>query len=187
MDFENLYQLDAKEKKEILADLIKNDVSYLKKILIVMAMLPEERDTEFLDKIIQHKIEEIELANKKYHLGLTNKGVENTLFSKKDASIIEKIIYNSKDSNYRKACREVLEVLKHIPIHYYNAISPKFIEKLEKDSDQNYLFVIKNKIKFTELNLLEETQLILSLISNKFWNKFNKTIRIEHIFNKMEG
>ena len=66
MEFEKLSKLTLKQKKEILADLIEYDVSYWKKILILMAMIDKDEDTELLDLVIENKIEEINLANKKY-------------------------------------------------------------------------------------------------------------------------
>ena len=76
MEFEKLSKLSMERKKEILADLIKNDTSYFKKIMILMAMVEENEDTELLDLIVEHRREEIELANKKYDLSIENKKVE---------------------------------------------------------------------------------------------------------------
>ena len=59
MEFEKLSKLTLKQKKEILADLIEYDVSYWKKILILMAMIDKDEDTELLDLVIENKIEEI--------------------------------------------------------------------------------------------------------------------------------
>ena len=39
MEFENLSKLSIEQKKEILAELIENDVSYWKKVLILMSMI----------------------------------------------------------------------------------------------------------------------------------------------------
>jgi len=68
MDLEKLSNLTLEQKKEILADLIKDDVTYWKKIAILMSMTDENEDTELLDLIVEHKREEIDLANKKYQL-----------------------------------------------------------------------------------------------------------------------
>ena len=70
MELEKLLELNVEQKKKILADLIENDVNYWKKVLILTAMTDESGDTELLDLILEHKVEEINLANKKYNLSL---------------------------------------------------------------------------------------------------------------------
>ena len=67
MEFEKLSKLDMEKKKEILYNLINDDVSYWKKILIVMSMIDENEDIELLDLIIDNKVKEIELANKIFY------------------------------------------------------------------------------------------------------------------------
>ena len=97
MEFEKLSKLTVEQKKEILADLIEDDVSYWKKVLILMAMIDENEDTELLDLVIEHKIEEINLANKKYNLSLKYNEINSTS-QKNYVSVMEKILNGSNDA-----------------------------------------------------------------------------------------
>jgi len=187
MEIEKLFDLPIEKKKKILFDLIKNDVSYWKKISILMAMENDEEDNELLNLIIDHKIEEINLANKKYNFDLKIKNTNNIIHSKEYMEIMKNILNDTCDSIYSQACTETLEVLKHIPNQYYKLINNKFIERLENNADINYIFEIKDNDKFSDLKILRETKDILSLISDKFWKIEGYTININEIFNKKEN
>lgn len=177
MEFEKLSKLTMEQKKKILADLIEYDVSYWKKVLILMAMIDENEDTELLDLVIEHKIEEINLANKKYN-------EINSTTQKSYVAVMEKILNGSNNARYSRACKEVLEILKFIPDEYYNKINKKFIGRLEINADKYYNLSIAKNTKYNDLEILNETREILLLVSNKFWNVDGKTIDIIEIFNK---
>lgn len=183
MEFEKLSKLTLKQKKEILADLIEYDVSYWKKILILMAMIDKDDDTELLDLVIENKIEEINLANKKYNLFLKYNEVNNTN-PKNYVLVMEKILNGSNDTRYSRACKEALEILEFIPDRYYNKINKKFIERLEKSADKVYSLSITKETNYNDLDILNETKEILSLVRDKFWNENGKFIDIIEIFNK---
>lgn len=183
MEFEKLSKLTLKQKKEILADLIEYDVSYWKKILILMAMIDKDEDTELLDLVIENKIEEINLANKKYNLFLKYNEVNNTN-PKNYVLVMEKILNGSNDTRYSRACKEALEILEFIPDRYYNKINKKFIERLEKSADKVYSLSITKETNYNDLDILNETKEILSLVRDKFWNENGKFIDIIEIFNK---
>lgn len=183
MEFEKLLKLTVEQKNEILADLIENDVSYWKKILILMAMIDENDDTELLDLVIEHKIEEINLANKKYNLSLKYNDI-NSESQKSYVSIMKKILNGSNDARYSRACKEVLEIFKFIPDEYYNRINKKFIERLEKNADKDYNLSITKDTNYNDLDILNETKEILLIVSDKFWNIDGKIIDIIEIFNK---
>ncbi len=183
MEFEKLSKLTLKQKKEILADLIEYDVSYWKKILILMAMIDKDEDTELLDLVIENKIEEINLANKKYNLFLKYNEVNNTN-PKNYVLVMEKILNGSNDTRYSRACKEALEILEFIPDRYYNKINKKFIERLEKSADKVYGLSITKETNYNDLDILNETKEILSLVRDKFWNENGKFIDIIEIFNK---
>ena len=151
--------------------------------LALMAMIDESEDTELLDLIIEHKRQEINLANKKYNLYLKCNEIGNT-DKKNYIAVMSKILNGSNDAKYCKACKEVLEILKYIPNEYYNRINKNFIERLEKNSDNNYNISITENTQYKDLNILQETKEILTLISNKFWSKNGKNIEIIEIFNK---
>ena len=180
MEFEKLSKLTLKQKKEILADLIEYDVSYWKKILILMAMIDKDEDTELLDLVIENKIEEINLANKKYNLFLKYNEVNNTN-PKNYVLVMEKILNGSNDTRYSRACKEALEILEFIPDRYYNKINKKFIERLEKSADKVYSLSITKETKYNDLDILNETKEILSLVRDKFWNENGKFIDIIEI------
>ena len=183
MEFEKLSKLTLKQKKEILADLIEYDVSYWKKILILMAMIDKDEDTELLDLVIENKIEEINLANKKYNLFLKYNEINNTN-PKNYVLVMEKILNGSNDTRYSRACKEALEILEFIPDRYYNKINKKFIERLEKSADKVYSLSITKETNYNDLDILNETKEILSLVRDKFWNENGKFIDIIEIFNK---
>ena len=183
MEFEKLSKLTLEQKKEILADLIKNDVSYWKKVLILMAMIDEDEDTELLDLIIEHKVEEINLANKKNNLSVKYNEINNAS-QKGYVSVMGKILNESNDEIYSRACKEVLEILKFIPNEYYSKINKKFIERLEKKADKIYNLSIAKNTKYNDLDILDETKDILSLVCEKYWNVDGKIIDIVEIFNK---
>lgn len=183
MEFENLLKLTDEQRKEILSDLIQNDVSYWKKILILTAMVENDEDTELLDLIINNKIEEINLANKIYNLSIKHdeKSDEKQI---NYSHAMKKILEETDDPVYNKACREVLEILNHIPEKYRNMINKNFVKRLEKKADKNYEFKISSDAKFTDINIFNETKEILLLINNKFWNIDGKSVNIDEIFNK---
>ena len=183
MEFEKLLKLTLEQKKEILSDLIRDDVSYWKKLLILMAMVDECEDTELLDLIIEHKIEEIKIANKKYNLFLKYSEINDTI-QKSYVSVMEKIINGDKDETYSRACKEVLDIFKFIPKEYYKKINKRFLERLEKIADKTYNLSINSNTKYGDLDILNETKEILLLVSNKFWNVDGKNVNIIEIFNK---
>lgn len=183
MEFEKLLNLSEEQKKKILSDFIENDVSYWKKVLLLMAMNGDEEDNELLDLLIDHKIEEINLANKKYNLSLKYSEANDTS-SNNYVSIMERIINGSNDEKYARACKEVLEILKFIPENYYKRINKKFIERLEKNADNTYSLAINKDTQYENLDIIAETKEILSLVSNKYWKIEGRIIDIKEIFNK---
>ena len=184
MEFEKLLKLTMEQKKEVLSDLVKDDVSYWKKITILMAMSSEDDNTELIDMIIEHKVEEINLINKKYGLDIKFSEIANNSKGGLHVSTIEKILNGSNDIKYSKACNEVLEILKHIPVDYYNKINKNFIERLKSNSYKNHELTISEDVEFNSLNILNETKEILGLISDKYWKVNGKKINIVEIFNK---
>ena len=152
-------------------------------MLILMAMIDKDEDTELLDLVIENKIEEINLANKKYNLFLKYNEVNNTN-PKNYVLVMEKILNGSNDTRYSRACKEALEILEFIPDRYYNKINKKFIERLEKSADKVYGLSITKETNYNDLDILNETKEILSLVRDKFWNENGKFIDIIEIFNK---
>lgn len=186
MEFEKLSKLSDNKKREILAHLIKNDVIYWKKIMILLAM-SEEDDTEMLDLVIENKIKEINLANSKFNLGLNKEEIQNTSGDHNYTKVMEMLLGDNLDSTYSIACKQVLEILNHIPSNYCELINKKFLERLEQLADVNYELKIHQDLLFEKLELLEETKEILELISYKFWSNDAIKVNIADIFNKAEG
>ena len=149
-----------------------------------MSMIDENDDTELLDLVIEHKIEEINLANKKYNLLLKYNESNSSTSQKSYVPVMEKILNGSNEARYGRACKEVLEILRFIPYEFYNRINKKFIERLEKNADKAYNLSITKNTNYNELDILNETKEILSLVSDKFWNIDGKIIDITEIFNK---
>ena len=68
MKYDELAKLSRKEKIDLLEDVVKNDINYWKKLLLVMNLETGEENIEVIDKIVEHKIEEIELLKSKYNI-----------------------------------------------------------------------------------------------------------------------
>ncbi len=158
MEFDKILNADDEIKIKLLKQIIENDVTYWKKILILTSLKENNNDTQLLEKIIDNKIEEMKLFYKKYN--------------------INQVVL----TKFNIACTQTLEILKHIPEYYYKKISSNFLSRLKECTDSNYKFEIDNKIKFSELNIIDETKDLLLLINNRFWK--DEKIDIEIIFNK---
>lgn len=151
MKLEELNKLSQEEKEKMLKDLIKNDVTYWQKLLLILS-IEDDKYEKLLDTIIENKIKEISLADPKAKYGL--------------------------------AFRQVNEILKYIPKKYYDKISPNFLAAIQKNADMKYDIKIQPGIDFSEIVLLEESKIIFSMISKKFWKEDDKYIEISDIFNK---
>ena len=65
------------------------------------------------------------------------------------------------NDNYRKACVEVLEIIKYLDSSIYDRISKEKIEELHRDKDKNYSFTINKNIPLYENDFMDETISIL--------------------------
>ena len=186
MMYEQLSNLTIEQQKELLANLIEDDVSYWKKVLLLMAMVNESEDTELLDLVIEHKIEEINLTNKKYNLSLKYNGINDANQKEKISLEEEKAdkSNNTRNNKVSRVCAEVLEIIKFIPEEYYKRINKKIIEKFERNADKSYRLSIAPDTSYSDLDVLNETREIISLLGSKFWNIDGKIIDIAEIFNK---
>lgn len=173
-EIDKIALLPYEKKKELLSTIIQNDVSYWKKILLLLNMMPEDGETDLFDLVVKHKIEEVELANKKYNLQLNN--MESISSSEDNTEIINDL--------FSKVCREVLDVLKYIPTNYYERINRLFLEKLENNADSKYSIVINKDSKFDDLKISPKTKEVITMISEKYWNIDGKIVDIRSIFNK---
>lgn len=150
MNLEELNKLSQEEKEQMLINLIKNDITYWQKLLLILN-IEDDKYEKLLDTIIENKTREIKLVDPKAKYGI--------------------------------AFRQVIEILKYIPKKYYEKISPSFLVALEKNADMKCEMKIQEGISFSEIVLLEETKIIFSMISKKFWKENDRYVEISEIFN----
>ncbi len=186
MDFDKILNLDDENKIKLLKQIIENDLSYWKKILILISMKEKSSEPKLLETIINNKRTEMEVFYKEFNIEETedNLFTQALNFNAKEnmQKLMENIITNSKSVEYKIACSQTIEILKHIPEFYYNKINNDFISRLEQNADPIYKFKIDNKVKFSELNITKDTEDLLLLISDKFWKSEGKQVYIEDIF-----
>ena len=70
---------------------------------------------------------------------------------------------------FPKAYKEVLEILKYIPIDEYNKIPEDIIQNMKKKQDNQYQYEVTNLENFKEQPMLRETDAILSVLYRDYW------------------
>ncbi len=70
---------------------------------------------------------------------------------------------------FPKAYKEVLEILKYIPIDEYNKIPEDIIQNMKKKHDNQYQYEVTNLENFKEQPMLRETEAILSVLYRDYW------------------
>lgn len=73
------------------------------------------------------------------------------------------------ESNYPKAYKEVIEILKFVPRESIDKIPQKMIEMFKAKMDDNYNFTVDINKSFEEQELLDETKAILANIFRDYW------------------
>ncbi len=68
--------------------------------------------------------------------------------------------------NYRKACVEVLEIVKYLDDDLLKIVDKEYIKKLEENKDLNYNFKINKNIPLYDNDFLIETFEILKKLFN---------------------
>lgn len=166
MNLEKLQSLTHSEKKDLLKEIIINDETYWRKVLILMNM---EDDNGLLDKVLENKRAEMDLLEKSNaFIGFSF----NELKDRDTSKVIEVFAQTQQlNENYSKACKELVEVLKYIPEGYYNKIDKAFISKINESIDDSYNFTINANDNISNMQLLEETKDLLALIIKKYWSK----------------
>lgn len=185
MDFDKILNLDDENKIKLLKQIIENDLNYWKKILILISMKEKNDNSKLLETIIDNKRLEMDIFYKEFDIEETDELFENELnFNAREniQKLMKNIVNNSKSIEYKIACTQTLEVLKHIPQSYYNKINNDFILRLKENSDPVYKFNIDNESDFSNLNLTKDTEDLLLLISDKFWKNEDGQVYIEDIF-----
>ena len=71
--------------------------------------------------------------------------------------------------NIKKAYSEILEIFKYIDEEELKKVPIEFIEKLEKQKDNNYKIKLDPNVPLEAQNLLEDTTNILAMLKLKYW------------------
>lgn len=69
----------------------------------------------------------------------------------------------------RKACSEILEVLKYIPKEYYNKIPKQVLNVFERESFNEHIVKIDKQQPINRTILSKETMSILAMLSYQYW------------------
>ena len=70
---------------------------------------------------------------------------------------------------YKKAFKEVYEILKYVPDEDKKKIPEDFIKIIEDNMNKEYEFKIDKSTDFENQKLLEETKAILAIIYRDYW------------------
>ena len=70
---------------------------------------------------------------------------------------------------FPKAYKEILEILKYIPVDEYNKIPKNIIKNMEKKQDKQYQYEVTNLENFNNQPMLRETEAILSDLYRDYW------------------
>ncbi len=73
------------------------------------------------------------------------------------------------DTQYRKSCTEVLEILKSISKEDYNKIPSDIIKVLENDKDETYNFKYDINKTLDEQNVLKQTKIMIAIFFRDYW------------------
>lgn len=65
---------------------------------------------------------------------------------------------------YKKACKEVSQIIRMLDKEDFVKLPNSFIKMIEKEKDRNYNIQISSDIPIYEQNLLKETKNILAVI-----------------------
>ena len=77
----------------------------------------------------------------------------------------------NKNDEYKIAYRQVLEILKYLPINYYEKIPEKIIDMFKNNMELNYIFEYNPNKSFEEQGVNKEAIEILSIINEKYITK----------------
>lgn len=73
------------------------------------------------------------------------------------------------DISYRKACKEVIEILSYISREEYNKIPHEIIKSLENDKDDNYNFKYSPNKTLDEQNISKQAKTIIAIFYRDYW------------------
>ncbi len=76
----------------------------------------------------------------------------------------------NKDDEYKIAYKQVLEIIKYLPVCYYEKIPKKMIDMLKINKAVNYNFEYNPNKSFKEQGINSKSIEILSIINEKYIN-----------------
>ena len=84
------------------------------------------------------------------------------------------------EDNYKKAYKEVVEILKFVSKENVDKIPKEMLDMFEEEQDKEYNFKVDTTKSFEEQLLLEETKAIFSNIFRDYWaNYYQRKVIIE--------
>lgn len=84
------------------------------------------------------------------------------------------------EDNYKKAYKEVVEILKFVSKENVDKIPKEMLDMFEEEQDKEYNFKVDTTKSFEEQLLLEETKTIFSNIFRDYWaNDYQRKVIIE--------
>lgn len=84
------------------------------------------------------------------------------------------------EDNYKKAYKEVVEILKFVSKENVDKIPKDMLDMFEEEQDKEYNFKVDTTKSFEEQELLEETKAIFSNIFRDYWaNDYQRKVIIE--------
>jgi len=84
------------------------------------------------------------------------------------------------EDNYKKAYKEVVEILKFVSKENVDKIPKEMLDMFEEEQDKEYNFKVDTTKSFEEQLLLEETKAIFSNIFRDYWaNDYQRNVIIE--------
>lgn len=84
------------------------------------------------------------------------------------------------EDNYKKAYKEVVEILKFVSKENVDKIPKEMLDMFEEEQDKEYNFKVDTTKSFEEQLLLEETKAIFSNIFRDYWaNDYQRKVIIE--------
>ena len=84
------------------------------------------------------------------------------------------------EDNYKKAYKEVVEILKFVSKENVDKIPKEMLDMFEEEQDKEYNFKVDTTKSFEEQELLELTKAIFSNIFRDYWaNDYQRNVIIE--------
>lgn len=84
------------------------------------------------------------------------------------------------EDNYKKAYKEVVEILKFVSKENVDKIPKEMLDMFEEEQDKEYNFKVDTTKSFEEQLLLEETKAIFSNVFRDYWaNDYQRKVIIE--------